>query len=65
MKRLGSNRNLGRKKYAKHPHVEHSGIGTRQLTEAEIAEVQTRIDDIRNGHTMRPIRLPASARGLQ
>lgn len=58
MKRLGSNRNLGRKKYSKHPHVEHSGIGTRQLTEAEIAEVQACVDRIRSGNVARPIRLP-------
>jgi hypothetical protein len=65
MKRLASNRNLGRKKYSKHPHVEKWGVGTRQLTEAEIAEWHERIDDIRSGNVVRPIRLPPSTRGLQ
>jgi hypothetical protein len=65
MKRLASNRNLGRKKYSKHPHTEHAGVGMRQLTDAEIAEFQAHVDRIREGSVMRPIRLPASLRGFQ
>lgn len=60
MKRLRSNANLGRKKYSRHPHVEHTGIGTRQLSPLEIEEMQAQIERIRNGQLMRPIRLPVT-----
>lgn len=48
MKRLRSNSNLSRKRYSQDSYVEHSGIGTRRLSEAEIAELQNHVDDVRH-----------------
>ena len=61
MKRLKSNANLARSKYSKYPHVEHSGIGTRQLSPAEIEQMQSHIDRVRYGETVQPIRLKVPA----
>jgi hypothetical protein len=68
MKRMKSNANLGRKKYSKHPHVECAGIGTRQLTQAEIDHVQDHVWRLSTGAgpdpsdpqtcLMRSLRLP-------
>ncbi len=61
MKRLGSNRNLGRKKYSRHQHVEYSGIGTRQLSDAEIDRLQMHVENIRAAGVPHPIRLKVPA----
>ena len=61
MKRLKSIANLARSKYSKYPHVEHSGIGTRQLSPAEIGEMQSHVDRVRFGEAAQPIRLKVPA----
>lgn len=61
MKRLRSNSNLSRKRYSQASYVEHSGIGTRQLSDAEIAELQKHVDRIRGGQLEHPFRLKVPA----
>lgn len=61
MKRLKSNANLARAKYSKYSHVEHSGIGTRQLSAAEIERLQIHVDRVRYGEVPQPIRLKVPA----
>jgi hypothetical protein len=61
MKRLRSNACLAKSKYSKHAHVEHSGIGTRQLSPSEIERMQSHVDRVRFVAPVQPIRLKVSA----
>jgi hypothetical protein len=61
MKRLRSNARLAKGKYSKHSHVEYSGVGVRQLSHAEIEQMQRHVDRVRFGEAAQPIRLKVSA----
>lgn len=65
MKRQKSIANIARKKYSRSTYVEHGGIGTRQLTEQEISQMQTYVDEVRSGvaRPCRPFRLRGDANG--
>lgn len=57
MKRLRSNSNLGRRRYSGSRYVERAGVGTRELSMAEIERLQAHVERIRGGAVAHPIRL--------
>lgn len=61
MKRLRSNSNLGKRRYSSSQYVERAGIGTRQLSEAEIERMQCFVEQVRSGGAQHPIRLKVPA----
>lgn len=61
MKRLRTNSAWAKKKYSTSLYVELGGVGTRRLSEREIARMQAHVDRMRSGDVAQPVRLEVPA----